>query len=222
MNFAQQKTPPPGSSDTSHPTKKKVPSNWATCVNVHAILEVKQKTSGLVVFFFKNPTQHVLWMPKISPTQLGSTSIESHLGWWGFLTNPFQKNMCIVVKVPSSFFNHKNQQPSLFISLQPPPNLGPGPSKGTYRPLGCKIGTPTGLGSHPVLPYSHPSIPPPLPPSTPSLPSTPRNSLRSCWRHCFQLRAPAAKPIRPLNTEPLVVFLGVQGVRAGGFPVGSF
>ena len=53
MNFAQQKTPPPGSSDTSHPTKKKGPSNWATCVNVHAILEVKQKTSGLVVFFFK-------------------------------------------------------------------------------------------------------------------------------------------------------------------------
>lgn len=92
--FCATKTPPPGSSDPSHPTKKKNPSNWATCVNVHAILEVKQKTSGLVVFFFKIQLNKFFWMPK-----------------------------------------------------------------GTYRPLGCKIATPTGLGSHPILPYSHPSIP---------------------------------------------------------------
>ena len=152
-------------------------------------------------------------MPKISPTQLGSTSIESHLGWWGFLTNPFQySRQSSIIFLPQF-----HQQP---ISLQPPPNLGP--SKGTYRPLGCKIGTPTGMGSHPVLPYSHPSIPPPSPPSTPSLPSTPQSSRRSCWRHCL-LRAPAAMPIRPLNTEPLVVFWGgSRRLGPGGFPNRGF
>lgn len=157
------------------------------------------------MFFFKDPTQQVLWMPKNSPTQLGSTSIESHLVG---VTNPFQysrQSSIIFGGVQPSLFNHH-------LTWDLP--------KVTYRPLGCKIGTLhwTGEPSRIVI---HPSRL--LRPSTPSLPSTPRNSLRSCWRHCFQLRAPPAKPIRPLNTGAAGGFLGgSRCLGPGGFPVGSF
>lgn len=70
-----------------------------------------RKPSGLVVFFFKNPTQQVLLDAKNFTNSNWVPPALKAIWLVGFFDQSISEKH--VIKVPSSFF-HKNQQPSLF------------------------------------------------------------------------------------------------------------